>query len=953
MGNSGSGHGGGALGDDRPSSPPPGRIRPKVLPDLAPAPRLRLTDNGLILHNGGTISIKKPEKQKTVPEKPHIDFRRDFYGSEPDLRFTGRTANFTESPSKLRISRSKKKYKAPQVPNNFHGDSSSPDSYQEWENSNLDVQPSRRLRLFKTRAETRKKLAEHNLHSLNSSYFPPAGALQRSLSTPQFHAELLEAAEKLRPVREPPVGKASESPSPPPSRGYDLSTERDKYFEGTPFTKNCEPQHKYHNANIKSRPEQRPKVEGCSNGRDSPYGLQEPWRGSGTKSPQPPVKSFYFGMDLREDSTNEPSMVDRFIAKIQQVPQGSYDGSHSANSDAYSDSVVDDDIKAKGAISVQLRATLPRKQLDIPRFSPTTAWRLLSAIESPQHCEEDDLVQCEQRIFAPPLPIQIPALMDKSADSGISGDASPQHQDSTPNSQAAWTPQQDLEETSSDGGFPGAAVPQDSCSTAKYSPRFTLSLPRDDRVKLYSFDDKQDEETEQPSSLHSLKKLKRSMSGALGKVVPTSKEGSSLEESSPLLDSNWVLSRSVPNSLNMTHVSLTRWNTNEEDGALDEDEDQMSSSLIKQPSFSYLQTGGHVMYLPEYSKPSENHNATTTTLSKSCEDLSSRAVIDDNPPNSLDLVPLPQKTKKIKKFTFQSTVRQIERKRLAAQLSKQAEHKEKERKSELEAMRKVEEEFQKKREREKADIRQQLRLYSITHNNSKPPSPEILHSTQVLSEFRQQQREYKDYRPHRRTTEAESSPKSDPKSKKATVHPQVICQIPKSSQMYITPKLGGDLSGGFESNEPVIVATSSSCDNYRKNFAQGALPHSLAGSDSEVSQANSGTPAKNRNSFPKGEGTDSDFGKDRINELNNVEHPKITIGVTELKTVFMPHPVCQQHEVGIDKTDSTLTSEKKKSVPLKSVPCMGVNSLQPFMRGKTYRPISFTPGRNHVAQFAS
>lgn len=69
------------------------------------------------------------------------------------------------------------------------------------------------------------------------------------------------------------------------------------------------------------------------------------FRGSGTKSPQPPVKSFYFGMDLREDSTNEPSMVDRFIAKIQQVPQGSYDGSHSANSDAYSDSVVDDDIK--------------------------------------------------------------------------------------------------------------------------------------------------------------------------------------------------------------------------------------------------------------------------------------------------------------------------------------------------------------------------------------------------------------------------------------------------------------------------------------------------------------------------------------------------------------------------------------------------------------------------------
>uniref|UniRef100_A0A0K8TAQ7 Uncharacterized protein n=1 Tax=Lygus hesperus TaxID=30085 RepID=A0A0K8TAQ7_LYGHE len=937
MGNSGSGHGG-VLGDERPSSPPPGRIRPKVLPDLAPAPRLRLTDNGLILHNGGTISLKKPEKQKTAAENNHIEFRRDFYGSEPDLRYTGRIANFTnnESPSKLRISRTKKKYKAPQIPNT-HGDSSSPDSYQEWENAGLDGQPSRRLRLFKTRAESRKKLAEHNLHSLNNGYLPPSGALHRSLSTPQFHAELLEAAEKLRPVREPPVGKASESPSPPPTRNYDI-LDKDKYFEASPYAKNAE-QNKHHNANTKSRPELRPKVEGCTD-RDSPSSLQEPWRGAGAKSPQPPVKTFYFGMNAQEE-TNEPSIVDKFVAKIQQVPHGSYDGSHGPNSDAYSDSVVDDDA-VKGEISVQLRATLPRKQLDIPRFSPTTAWRLLSAAEPPQQCEEDDVLQFEQRMFAPPLPIHIPVLMDKSADSGISGDASPHHHDSTHNSQAAWTPQQDLEETSSDGGFPGAPVPQDSCSTAKFTPRFTLSLPRDDRVKLYSFDDKEEEVNQ--SSLHSLKKLKRSMSGALGKGSPPRED--SVMEDTPLLDSNWVLSRSVPNSLNMTHLGLSRWNENND--APDEDEDDMSSSLIKQPSFSYLASGGHVMYLPEYSKPCEKlSNNCNQSLSKSCEDLSTRAAMEENTPNSLEITPTIQKTKRAKKFTFQSTVRQIERKRLAAQLSKQAEHKEKERKSELEAMRKVEEEFQKKREREKADIRQQLRLYSITQNSNKPPSPEALPSTQVLSEFRQQQREYKDYRP-RRTNDVESSPKFDHKSKKATVHPQVICQIPKSTQMYVTPKLSSQQpSGGFESNEQ-SAPSSSSRDNYRKNFAQGALPHSLTGSDSEVSQVNSGTPAKNRSSVTRAEGIDSDAGRDQVEA--KIEQPKISIGITELKTVFLSHPSkSPDSEVNIKDNNK----EAKESVPLKSVPCMGVNSLQPFMRGKAYRPISFNPRGNHVAQYAS
>lgn len=61
-------------------------------------------------------------------------------------------------------------------------------------------------------------------------------------------------------------------------------------------------------------------------------------------------------------------------------------------------------------------------------------------------------------------------------------------------------------------------------------------------------------------------------------------------------------------------------------------------------------------------------------------------------------------------------MRQIERRRLAERLSKDAEQKEAQRLSELEAMRRIEEEFQKKRAREKASIRHQLRLYSMNES---------------------------------------------------------------------------------------------------------------------------------------------------------------------------------------------------------------------------------------------
>nr|XP_040231326.2 uncharacterized protein LOC120954984 [Anopheles coluzzii] len=72
------------------------------------------------------------------------------------------------------------------------------------------------------------------------------------------------------------------------------------------------------------------------------------------------------------------------------------------------------------------------------------------------------------------------------------------------------------------------------------------------------------------------------------------------------------------------------------------------------------------------------------------------------------------------RFTFQSTIRQIEKRRVAEKLSREAEIKEAMRLSELEAMRRVEEEFQKKRAREKASIRHQLRLFSMENHPDHP-----------------------------------------------------------------------------------------------------------------------------------------------------------------------------------------------------------------------------------------
>ncbi|XP_054010312.1 uncharacterized protein LOC128893428 isoform X2 [Hylaeus anthracinus] len=732
-------------------------------------------------------------------------------------------------------------------------------------------------------------------------------------------------------------------------------------------------------------------------------------------SAQSAPKTFYFGMNeiLTSESRNDAHhRKEDTRNKFQDRDDGRSSVETADDTDDNSGRNVVEDI------SLKLRPTLPKKQLEIPRFSPSAAWRLLSALEAPgpsmSTASEEIPVMFEERIERlsrpPPPPPPLLALgprslHDKSGDSGISGDAGAANDDSldvstinrvkAPATRPTWTPQQDLgEESSSDAGVDS---PPPLPTPLKYPPRahvFSLSLPREDaRTYLCAPETKPRE----GSTFNSLKKLKRSVSGAFG-------IGDIHRKSAPdVLDDNWFLSTSAPTSLQhnqvveVTRVSTSVWrpfvgrerstengddpeenvdkiDDDEEeddiDGAEDEDEevdaegddeveedagDEVLSQskfndfpvIMKAPSFSYLTPGGHVMYLPESneaehrvlslngrkiaptgqedvtirektcSKETGNGNDRVSSTkrrsknSRSCNGgvASSRTTgesssfveryentgeakqrrhsspCDRTPkrepsPESKERKPQPKNKSKSRRFTFQSTVRQIERRRLAEKLSREAEAKERQRKGELEAMRKVEEEFQRKRAKEKANIRQQLRLFKEMEENfnslppvewdgsqlsraepdgapsstaSSPTWQPAGKSTSTPGKNLEASSEFHRHREpgsgsgsasdskHRRSEQTSYRPKyydwapdtsSNLEYKQTTVHPKIVCDIPKSSPVFVDVNV--------HPGKPVTSNSTPRSDNYRKDFAHGAMiaRSSFASSDSELSQPN-------------------------------------------------------------------------------------------------------------------
>jgi hypothetical protein len=103
----------------------------------------------------------------------------------------------------------------------------------------------------------------------------------------------------------------------------------------------------------------------------------------------------------------EHEAVDQFAASLRVPPA------------PCSLSSEEPDEETGDSIALQLRPTLPKKQLEIPRFSPTAAWRLLSSLDahqpgaaSPAHTEEgsillEERIQRLSRPIAPPPPQQV------------------------------------------------------------------------------------------------------------------------------------------------------------------------------------------------------------------------------------------------------------------------------------------------------------------------------------------------------------------------------------------------------------------------------------------------------------------------------------------------------------------------------------------------------------------
>lgn len=234
------------------------------------------------------------------------------------------------------------------------------------------------------------------------------------------------------------------------------------------------------------------------------------------------------------------------------------------------------DSRGEGELCMNLRPILPRRQLEIPRFSPNAAWRSLSLERSGRHTETHEETQSSegqdsvfesriQRFTRPTAPPR--GSGEKSADSGISGDAGspgPTHEfeplmptEKTKSSSGplavsspvvsgraegrrTWTPAQDLDENSLDSNGEPVDIPAGLSTPPKLTSRSNM-FPKSKEVapdpeiepespvetetisELISPDDKDHWSKRKklnstavlPQKFNSLRKLKRSVSGTV------------------------------------------------------------------------------------------------------------------------------------------------------------------------------------------------------------------------------------------------------------------------------------------------------------------------------------------------------------------------------------------------------------------------------------------------------
>ncbi|XP_026737717.1 uncharacterized protein LOC113500961 [Trichoplusia ni] len=293
----------------------------------------------------------------------------------------------------------------------------------------------------------------------------------------------------------------------------------------------------------------------------------------------------------------EDAEFDKFNAKMKEECKIKNISSESALSSGSEGSCSEGSL----GIALRLRPTLPKKQRAVPRFSPAAAWRQLASLDDHLAAETQPLAvetKMSGDISAESSP-RSDQSADKSGDSGISGDhAHSDHRIDSPSrhhgtdSGAAWTPQQDLGDSSSEGG---GAQPARGAATATYSPGhqpFCLSLPRDHHERGKQLQ----------QGFNSLQKLRKSVSGALGAALGSRRFDLEHEPMLQEPEQNWFLTKSAPNSLSnpLLFQQPARVKGSDEDVIKEESLPSLEKEELGtwRPGTSYLSWGGHVMYLP-------------------------------------------------------------------------------------------------------------------------------------------------------------------------------------------------------------------------------------------------------------------------------------------------------------------------------------------------------------------
>ncbi|KNC34271.1 hypothetical protein FF38_10649 [Lucilia cuprina] len=462
-------------------------------------------------------------------------------------------------------------------------------------------------------------------------------------------------------------------------------------------------------------------------------------------------RTFYFGMETTNKSLNSDiSITQKVPCRNEEKPV------EEDNIVLLNHNIEDEEEIVDNGILVHVRPTLPRRQPETPSFSPAAAWRnLLEEQQRLQHERSKPKNVINNHVIE--SPICLPTKLKDTA---------------PPLATDHWTPQQDLDDDDEEEPYDlddkckttklSDNINIESHKHPNSMHIFSLSLPRDVHLQCQKSSMNY---MEQENSLkaancwlvpgfNSLQKFK----SHLGKNIVDSRTNSkctcaakaankrnsyhlqtifgdtfsvdskshqpdcdlfkTTTKSTSYHNDNWVLHKSKTNDTALSAIPKTS-----DDNCFNSSMTTHSLVQLQPKSLTNVCGGKHIVYLPGQNtinglikSPKSNTKQTKTSKTTYKRQRQRQEMVRESLQDLTPIQNMPQSNvgvpeKNTHRFSFQSTVRVLEKRRLAEKLSKDAEIQEAQRLNELEAMKRVEEDFQRKRAPEKANLRNQLRLH--------------------------------------------------------------------------------------------------------------------------------------------------------------------------------------------------------------------------------------------------